>query len=120
MPYTLVVDRSNLGINSSHGEIFIHGLGAYDDGTYEISDEQEMHFRVVNSVDTGKYDDDPESESYGQYIPKPELGPDLVTASQGMRGVTVTEMKANTDTGNSQGPVDSSSSGAPADTGSES
>jgi hypothetical protein len=109
------VEQYNLG----EGQIYIHGLGSFSNGTYEISDEDAENFRTVNMIDTGGFDNDPESPTFGSYIPNHQPGPDLVTASKSMHGITITpSSRTGSGTMPDAEPVGSlSSEGAPANSG---
>lgn len=91
------------------GEINIHGLGTFSNGVHEISDEQELNFRVLNTTEDTDVDTDPESPTYGSHIVKHELGPSLAEAVSRMHGVTVS---GSTKSGT---PVGSGSGRAPGD-----
>lgn len=110
MPFKMVVNQLHLG---DEGEAYIHGLGSFTNGEHEISDEAEHHFRVVHTFDAGGLDDDPASDTFGSYIPDWKEGPDLVTASESMHGITVTRVKEAPKAGSGQqrGAVESTSSG---------
>jgi hypothetical protein len=131
LPFTLTVDMPNLG---DEGQIYIHGLGTFGNGTHEITDDQEQNFRVANSHDEGGTDGDPDSETFGVYLSKVVEGPSLTDAAESMHGITVTsganKSGADSNLGGTASksssksttidPVGSQSSGAPSDDGGES
>jgi hypothetical protein len=115
----MVVNQPHLG---DVGEIYIHGLGNFKNGEYEISDEDAEHYRRLHTHDDGAVDSDPASPTFGSYIPKHTLGPSLEEAAKGMHGVTV-EVVSSKSTGKAKadatqkGPVEDLNSGAPSDRG---
>jgi hypothetical protein len=79
MTYKLTVDQPHLG---DAGTVYIHGLGTFTNGkSYEISDDLEQNFRVVNSVDNGE-----------PYQAKMEFGKPLSEVAESMYGITVEEI----------------------------
>ncbi len=114
MPYQLKIEQPNL---AEGADVLIHGLGTYANGqTHEVTDEEEENFRIVNSVDTGGVDDDPESDTFGAYVPNIQPGPSLLEAN--ILGVTATDASKKVPGKTPRAPVEGSSdSGAPADKG---
>ena len=117
MPYQIKINQPNLAEGT---ELTILGLGTFENGkTYDISDEQVEAFREANQVDAGGFDNDPESESFGVYVPNMQPGPHLTDVS--IHGVEVTEAAGKKAKSPSKGPVaGTSESGAPADKGGDS
>lgn len=109
MPFELTVNKDEMGSQTA----YIHGLGEFPNGTHTISDEQEQNFRIVNSIESAQTDDDPDSETFGSFIIKHELGPPLVEAADNMHGVTVTDKSSGS--GKKRSPVEARSSGSPED-----
>jgi hypothetical protein len=87
MTYKLTVNQPHLG---DEGTVYIHGLGTFQNGkTYSIGDDLAQNFQIVNTIDSGSIDGDPESETFGSYIPKTAFGPSLDVAAETMYGITV-------------------------------
>jgi len=106
MPYKLTVDVPNLGSQ----DLEIPGLGLFQNGTYDITDEQAASFQSSQpSYDEGGYDQDPKSPYFGSYIPKIVPGRDLMTAAETMHGITVEEVTG----GGSGGSGSGDSTGTP-------
>jgi hypothetical protein len=85
--YKLTVDQPHLG---DEGTVYIHGLGTFQNGkTYSIGDDLAQNFETINVVDEGGIDGDPESPTFGSYIPKVSPGKSLDVAAETMYGITV-------------------------------
>jgi hypothetical protein len=89
MPYKMTVDVPTLG--SQYLEI--PGLGLFQNGTYDITDEEAASFQSSQPmVDEGGFDLDPDSPTHGSYIAKLVPGRDLMAAGEVMHGITVEEV----------------------------
>lgn len=89
MPYKLIVNVPTLGSQN----LEIPGLGTFQNGTYDISDEEAAAYQAAQPPrDTGGFDLDDQSPTHGSYVPKWEPGPHLVEAIESMHGITLEEV----------------------------